>query len=86
MKTFLSIILLSYRISKKNGQEGIDKHCCPTPQEYDQQIMDFQYFGLNAEKNGKKKHFKKIFYKEKYSCKSLNGVTLIKNMKTLYYE
>lgn len=54
MKTFLSLILLSYRISKKNGQEGIDKHCCPTPQEYDQQIMDFQHVGLNAEKNEKK--------------------------------
>lgn len=54
MNTFLSLILLSCRISKKNGQEGIDKHCCPTPQEYDQQIMDIQHFGLNAEKNEKK--------------------------------
>lgn len=65
MKTFLSLILLSRRISKKNGLKRLDKHCCPTPLEYDQQIMGFQHFGLNAEKNEKKKHFKKIFYKEK---------------------
>lgn len=54
MKTFLSLILLSRRISKKNGLKRLDKHCCPTPLEYDQQIMGFQHFGLNAEKNEKK--------------------------------